>query len=79
MAFIESLSNFNSQLVATFGWDGECRAAARKRIAAAAAIITKLRDFAPYAVIVLPGGSLVALLWWAYRRQVTRGRTRSER
>jgi hypothetical protein len=37
----------------------------------AAAIVTKLRDLAPYALIelVLPGGSLMALLLWLYRRQ----------
>jgi hypothetical protein len=33
--------------------------------------IAKLRALAPYAVIelVLPGGSLMALLLWLYRRQ----------
>jgi len=37
----------------------------------AAAVVAKLREFAPYAVIelVLPGGSLMALLLWFYRRQ----------
>jgi hypothetical protein len=36
-----------------------------------AAVVTKLRVLAPYAVIelVLPGGSLMALLLWLYRRQ----------
>jgi len=36
-----------------------------------AAVIAKLRDLAPYAAIelVLPGGSLIALLLWLYRRQ----------
>jgi hypothetical protein len=36
----------------------------------AAAVVAKLRDIAPYAVIelVLPGGSLMALLLWLYRR-----------
>jgi len=36
-----------------------------------AAIVAKLRDLAPYALIelVLPGGSLMALLLWLYRRQ----------
>jgi|SRR5271167_5000408 len=34
-------------------------------------VIAKLRDLAPYAAIelVLPGGSLMALLLWIYRRQ----------
>jgi hypothetical protein len=36
-----------------------------------AAVVGKLRDLAPYALIelVLPGGSLMALLLWVYRRQ----------
>jgi hypothetical protein len=35
------------------------------------AVVAKLRDFAPYAAIelVLPGGSLIALLLWFYRRR----------
>src|SRR5271163_2402823 len=37
----------------------------------AVTVIAKLRDLAPYAAIelVLPGGSLMALLLWIYRRQ----------
>jgi hypothetical protein len=37
----------------------------------AAAVVAKLKDLAPYAVIVLvvPGGSLMALLLWLYRQQ----------
>jgi len=37
----------------------------------AAAVFDKLRDLAPYAAIelVLPGGSLIALVLWFYRRQ----------
>jgi hypothetical protein len=35
------------------------------------AVVGKLRDLAPYAVmeLVLPGGSLIAVLLWLYRRQ----------
>jgi hypothetical protein len=35
------------------------------------AIIAKLREFAPYAALelILPGGSLMALGLWLYRRQ----------
>ena len=35
------------------------------------AVISRLRDLAPYAAIelVLPGGSVIALLLWLYRRQ----------
>jgi len=37
----------------------------------AVAIVAKLRDLAPYALmeLILPGGSLMALLLWLYRRQ----------
>jgi hypothetical protein len=36
-----------------------------------AAVATKLRNLAPYAAIALflPGGSMIALLLWFYRRQ----------
>ena len=39
--------------------------------AATKAIMSKLVDLAPYALIelVLPGGSVMALLLWLYRRQ----------
>lgn len=42
-----------------------------KLAAYAAAVIAKLRILAPYAAIelILPGGSLLALLLWLYRRQ----------
>ena len=45
--------------------------ALRKLSAYAAAVVSKLRSVAPYAVIelVLPGGSLIALALWLYRRQ----------
>jgi hypothetical protein len=34
------------------------------------AIIAKLREFAPYAaILMLPGGSVMAVLLWLYRRQ----------
>jgi hypothetical protein len=37
----------------------------------AAAVVAKLRVLAPYALIelILPGGSVMALLLWLYRRQ----------
>jgi hypothetical protein len=37
----------------------------------AAAVIVRLKDLAPYALIelVLPGGSVMALLLWLYRRR----------
>jgi hypothetical protein len=38
------------------------------------AVVAKVRNFAPYAAIglVLPGGSLIALLLWLYRRRGAR-------
>jgi len=46
-------------------------AAPRNLGAYAAAVIAKLRVFAPYALmeLILPGGSVMALLLWLYRRQ----------
>jgi len=43
----------------------------RKLGASAAAVALKLRDLAPYALItlVVPGGVLMALVLWLYRRQ----------
>jgi hypothetical protein len=40
-----------------------------------AAVVAKLRDLAPYAAIelLLPGGSLMALLLWLYRRRKKSG------
>lgn len=45
--------------------------AARHWVENAAAVIVKLKDLAPYALIelVLPGGSVMALLLWLYRRR----------
>ena len=46
----------------------------RRLGASAAAVALKLKDLAPYAVIalVVPGGALMALLLWLYRRQKRR-------
>ena len=45
--------------------------ALRHGVENAAAVIVKLKDLAPYALIelVLPGGSVMALLLWLYRRR----------
>jgi hypothetical protein len=47
--------------------------ALRNWVEIAAAVIVKLKDLAPYALIelILPGGSAVALLLWLYRRRKT--------
>ena len=60
MSAIESISRFTA------------RRAPRPRLRAyTAAVVTKLRAVAPYALLelVLPGGSVMALLLWLYRRQ----------
>jgi hypothetical protein len=70
---------FASEFTATFGADlrsngsrdAHCRTAQRPWSAHTSAVVAKLREFAPYAAIelVLPGGSLMALGLWLYRRQ----------
>ena len=49
--------------------------ALRKPSGYLAAVIAKLRGLAPYAaiVLVLPGGSLIALLLWLYRSRQKAG------
>ena len=60
MSAIESLSPFNAR--PTPG---------PKLRAYTAAVVAKLRAVAPYALLelILPGGSVMALLLWLYRRQ----------
>jgi hypothetical protein len=68
MSSMESASAFDSRLVLSRGalW----RTASRRLDAYSGWVLAKLRDVAPYvAIVVLPGGSLMALLWWLYRRQ----------
>jgi hypothetical protein len=67
----ESTSTFNTRPGSRGGRDAQRTPAILKLGVSAAAIVAKLRDLAPYALIelVLPGGSLMALLLWLYRRQ----------
>jgi hypothetical protein len=71
MFSVESKSVFNDTPIPSCSRDVQCASAPRKLGAHTAAVFAKLRDLAPYAVIelVLPGGSLMALLLWLYRRQ----------
>jgi hypothetical protein len=71
MSSMESTSTFNAALAPNYRRHARCTPAPRKLSAYASAVVAKLRDLAPYAVIelVLPGGSMVALLLWLYRRQ----------
>jgi hypothetical protein len=64
----ESTTIFTPRLLAS-GRDVQW-SAARTLSPHTAAVVAKLRILAPYAaMLVLPGGSLLALLWWLYRRQ----------
>jgi hypothetical protein len=70
MSASESTATFNTGPEST-----DCRGASRRKprtwSAHTAAVVAKLREFAPYAAmeLVLPGGSLMALGLWLYRRQ----------
>jgi len=61
----------NSILKGANGRDARSTLALRDWIGYAAAVIPRLRALAPYALIelILPGGSLMALLLWLYRRR----------
>jgi hypothetical protein len=61
MSAIESLSDPNARRTLT----------AHTLKAYAAVVVVKLKALAPYALIelILPGGSVIALLLWLYRRQ----------
>src|SRR5450631_198593 len=67
----EPTATFNAGLGSTGSRGAPCRTAPRTWNAHTAAVVAKLREFAPYAAIelVMPGGSLMALLLWLYRRQ----------
>jgi hypothetical protein len=63
MSAIEYMSSFNARRTPV----------AAKLMALTAAVVAKLRVVAPYALmeLILPGGSVMALLLWLYRRQKT--------
>jgi hypothetical protein len=71
MSSIESTPSLNPGSVPNYRRYARWMPAPRKFRDYAVTVIGKLRDLAPYAVIelVLPGGSLMALLLWFYRRQ----------
>jgi hypothetical protein len=65
----ESPTIFTHRLLANGARDVQW-SASRTLSGFAAAVVAKLRNLAPYvAILVLPGGSLMALLLWLYRRQ----------
>jgi hypothetical protein len=67
----ESIATFNTDLVSNGSRDARWGTAQRMCSEYTAAVVAKLRVFAPYAAmeLILPGGSLMALLLWLYRRQ----------
>jgi hypothetical protein len=67
----ESTATFNACLGSIGSRGAPCRTARRTLSAYTAVVVAKLREFAPYAAmeLVLPGGSLMALGLWLYRRQ----------
>jgi hypothetical protein len=69
MFSIESTAIFGSRLISNRS-RAQTPSAPRQPRAHAAAVLAKVRDLAPYAAIelILPGGSLLALLLWLYRR-----------
>jgi hypothetical protein len=66
----ESTATFNAGPESTGSRGTSCRKPLRRWSALTAAVVAKLREFAPYAaMLVLPGGSVMALLLLLYRRQ----------
>src|SRR5260370_34839280 len=66
----ESTATFNAGPESTGSRGTSCRKPPRTWSAQTAAVVAKLREFAPYAaILVLPGGSVRALGLWLYRRQ----------
>jgi hypothetical protein len=71
MFSIKTPPTLNAELASDLSRHVRRTPAPRRLRALAATIVARLRDLAPYAVIelVLPGGSVMALLLWLYRRQ----------
>ena len=67
----ESRAIFNAGLGSIGSRGAPCRTARRTLSAHTAVVVAKVREFAPYAAmeLILPGGSLMALGLWLYRRQ----------
>lgn len=70
MSSIESASIVSSGLVPDPGRSARGPTAPGNMGAYTAVVLARIRDLAPYAALelVLPGGSLMALLLWLYRR-----------
>ena len=67
MSASESTPTLSSWLLFSPGRDAQRSAALQRSSAITAA---RLQELAPYAaILILPGGSVMALLLWLYRRQ----------
>jgi hypothetical protein len=68
---VTTSANSVSVLKGEIGRDARWTFTLRNWSASAAALIMRLKALAPYALIeiVLPGGSVMALLLWLYRRR----------
>jgi hypothetical protein len=71
MSASESTATFDSRLFANGSRDVQQRTATRMLSGRTAGVIARLREIAPYAALelILPGGSLMAILLWLYRRR----------
>jgi hypothetical protein len=67
----EPTATFDARLFANGNRDVQQRTATRMLSGRTAAVIARLRKIAPYAALelILPGGSLMAILLWLYHRQ----------
>jgi hypothetical protein len=69
MSANESAPTLLSWLVFSPGRDVQHRTAQRMWSGHRMAVVARLRELAPYtAILMLPGGSLLALVLWLYRR-----------
>ena len=73
-SFAQSIAVFDARQMLHCRHYGRLSQTLRKLSGQTLAVAAKLRQLAPYAAIelVLPGGSLMAVLLWLYRRQKTR-------
>jgi hypothetical protein len=68
----EATATVNAGPESTGSRGTSCRKPPRAWSAHTAIVVAKLREFAPYAaILVLPGGSVMALGLWLYRWQRT--------
>jgi hypothetical protein len=70
MSASESTPTLSSWLVFNPGRDAQRGTAPRMWSGHRTAVVARLQELAPYAALLaLPGGSLLALVLWFYRRQ----------